>query len=260
MMSLTRDNQRTASYLLPAPGGEVVRQLLDEVEAAESRCAKLEGDELRARVVRRLKKYNPAWGDPDSFNRADAVANVVLDEIRAALAEGEKGGEVMHEKTLNEKYNSMVEEKAREKCRQSLASHPETCRDCKSVYDDCTAWKGYVGNYFGSHLITPDEVQKITATSEHDFRDDFRDIAAECAKITAEKNLAYGSSFSKSGAFLELLYPDGIKTEQFVDALLIARIFDKLMRIANRKDAFGESPYKDIIGYGLCGAVMDENT
>ena len=52
-MSLTRDNQRTASYLLPAPGGEVVRQLLDEVEAVEARCAKLEA-EGREREMRLL--------------------------------------------------------------------------------------------------------------------------------------------------------------------------------------------------------------
>ena len=39
--------------------------------------------------------------------------------------------------------------------------------------------------------------------------------------------------------------------------LTITRIIDKLFRIANRKDAFGESPYRDLTGYGLLGYVKD---
>lgn len=35
--------------------------------------------------------------------------------------------------------------------------------------------------------------------------------------------------------------------------LCIVRIFDKLMRIANKKDAFAESPYADLAGYALLG-------
>ena len=31
-----------------------------------------------------------------------------------------------------------------------------------------------------------------------------------------------------------------------------------IRRIATRKDAFGESPFKDIAGYGLIGVVADE--
>src|SRR5690625_4694585 len=69
-------------------------------------------------------------------------------------------------------------------------------------------------------------------------------IANEIGKLVQEKNEAYGNSFGKSGDFLKLLYPDGIKPEQYQDMLLVVRIFDKQMRIANKKDAFGESPYK----------------
>jgi len=39
--------------------------------------------------------------------------------------------------------------------------------------------------------------------------------------------------------------------------LTITRIIDKLFRIANRKDAFNESPYWDLTGYGLLGYVKD---
>jgi len=35
------------------------------------------------------------------------------------------------------------------------------------------------------------------------------------------------------------------------------RIIDKLFRIATQKEAFGESPYRDIAGYGLLGVMKD---
>lgn len=77
-------------------------------------------------------------------------------------------------------------------------------------------------------------------------------------ELTQMKNTAYGDSFAKSGDILEILYPHGIKPEQYRDALAIVRVIDKLFRIATRKDAFGESPWKDIAGYGILGAVSDE--
>lgn len=92
--------------------------------------------------------------------------------------------------------------------------------------------------------------QKTTA-------DRIRDLAREVGDLTAEKNDAYGSSFEVSGEFMKLVFPDGIHPDQYTDALLLVRIFDKQMRIASRKDAFGESPYRDIAGYGLCGELKD---
>jgi hypothetical protein len=83
-------------------------------------------------------------------------------------------------------------------------------------------------------------------------------IGKEVGELVEEKNAAYGSSFEKCGRFLELLYPNGLTPAQYDDALLLVRIFDKQMRIATRKDAFGESPYRDIAGYGLLGAAKDE--
>jgi hypothetical protein len=79
---------------------------------------------------------------------------------------------------------------------------------------------------------------------------------AALGRLVAEKNLAYGSSFERSGAFLALLYPDGLRPDQYVDALLLVRIFDKQMRVAHDAGAFGESPYRDIAGYGLLGAEL----
>lgn len=87
-----------------------------------------------------------------------------------------------------------------------------------------------------------------------------RRVAAEMGDLTAEKNAAYGDSFYVSGQVLALLYPDGVQPAQYGDMLAVARIIDKLGRIATRKDAFGESPFKDIAGYGLIGVVADEIT
>ena len=85
----------------------------------------------------------------------------------------------------------------------------------------------------------------------------YRALGEALGGLVDEKNQAYGSSFDKSGDFLALIYPNGINTDQYTDALLLVRIFDKMMRIANKKDAFGESPYNDIAGYGLLGAKKD---
>lgn len=84
---------------------------------------------------------------------------------------------------------------------------------------------------------------------------DYVALATEIGTLVEAKNAAYGSSFAKCGDFLRILYPDGIAPAQYQDALLIVRIFDKLMRIATAKDALGESPYRDITGYGLLGAA-----
>ena len=81
----------------------------------------------------------------------------------------------------------------------------------------------------------------------------FEKIGREVGKLVGEKNLAYGDSFSRSGECLRQMYPDGISPEKMDDALIIVRILDKLFRIANQKDAFGESPFKDICGYSLLG-------
>ena len=39
--------------------------------------------------------------------------------------------------------------------------------------------------------------------------------------------------------------------------LAITRVVDKLFRIANKKDAFGENPWQDIAGYGILGTANE---
>lgn len=86
----------------------------------------------------------------------------------------------------------------------------------------------------------------------------YEKLGKEIGGLCDKKNEAYGDSFSQVGKFLEILYPNGIPVSAYTDALCIVRIFDKLKRIATDKDAFSESPYRDIGGYALLGAMKDE--
>jgi len=83
----------------------------------------------------------------------------------------------------------------------------------------------------------------------------FEKIGTEIGKLVDEKNAAYGSSFEKSEEILKILYPNGIEPKQYKDMLAVTRIVDKLFRIATQKEAFGESPFKDIAGYGILGVA-----
>jgi hypothetical protein len=85
---------------------------------------------------------------------------------------------------------------------------------------------------------------------------DLRQLGTLIGKLVASKNEAYGNSFGTAGEALRLLYPKGIQTEQYDDMLALVRIWDKMKRIATHKDAFGESPFVDIAGYSLLGAVL----
>lgn len=72
-------------------------------------------------------------------------------------------------------------------------------------------------------------------------------------QLVSQKQAAYGDSFGKSQAILKTLWPDGIRPDQYHQVLTLVRIIDKMFRIANQPDAFGESPYQDIAGYALLG-------
>lgn len=85
----------------------------------------------------------------------------------------------------------------------------------------------------------------------------YEELGAELGSLVDKKNKAYGNAFIACGDFLKLIYPNGIDSDQYTDALLLVRIFDKMMRIGNQKNAFDESPYGDITGYGLLGLSKD---
>ncbi len=96
--------------------------------------------------------------------------------------------------------------------------------------------------------------------SENNILSVYKEIADSIGTLVAEKNKAYGDSFGQACKILEVLYPNGINTTQYRDALAITRVIDKLFRLANKKDAFGESPWRDICGYAILGVANDEAT
>jgi len=87
---------------------------------------------------------------------------------------------------------------------------------------------------------------------------DYIKIANEIGSLVAEKNIAYGDSFGQACKILEVLYPDGIQPNQYRDALAVTRVIDKLFRLANKRDAFGENPWKDICGYAILGVANEK--
>ena len=86
----------------------------------------------------------------------------------------------------------------------------------------------------------------------------FISIANSVGELVQEKNEAYGDSFAKSQEIVKILFPDGVQPGQYRDMLAITRVIDKLFRIATKKDAFGESPWRDICGYAILGIANDE--
>ena len=86
----------------------------------------------------------------------------------------------------------------------------------------------------------------------------YRTTGERIGQLVDEKNMAYGDSFHKSAIVMLALFPNGIPTEKYTDALAIVRIVDKLFRLANKKDAFGEDPMEDIAGYAIVSTGPEE--
>ena len=82
----------------------------------------------------------------------------------------------------------------------------------------------------------------------------YEKLAKSIARTLKGKQSAYGDSFGKSGDVLRALYPDGIPPDKYDDALAVVRVVDKLFRVATDRDAFGESPWRDIAGYAILAA------
>lgn len=84
----------------------------------------------------------------------------------------------------------------------------------------------------------------------------FAELASSVANLVTTKEKAYGSAFDKAGDFLKVLYPEGVKPEQYKDMLCTVRMFDKLMRIATSYEGTEEKKidaYSDLMGYSLLG-------
>lgn len=80
----------------------------------------------------------------------------------------------------------------------------------------------------------------------------FEIIGGKIGALVDNKNSAYGDAVGVTEEIVKLLYPNGIKPDQYGDLLSILRILDKICRIAlGDKSAFDESPWNDIAGYGI---------
>jgi hypothetical protein len=83
--------------------------------------------------------------------------------------------------------------------------------------------------------------------------DIFKQIGTRLGELVKEKNTAYGDSFRDSPRVIEVLFPNGIKPDQYINVLVITRILDKIFRIANKplskKDS--ENSWQDIAGYAI---------
>ena len=91
----------------------------------------------------------------------------------------------------------------------------------------------------------------------------YEQVGRELGELVDRKQKEYGDSVAKSAEILEILYPEGVPVYAYQKMLLIVRILDKLSRVSQQgkdgRDLGGESPFKDIAGYGLLGAIKDHD-
>lgn len=90
----------------------------------------------------------------------------------------------------------------------------------------------------------------------------FASLGAQVGHLVDAKQTQYGDSVGKTAKILSILFPEGIRPYQYSDLQLIVRILDKIARLAQRgadgEDLGGESPFRDLAGYGLLGLDKDE--
>ncbi len=86
----------------------------------------------------------------------------------------------------------------------------------------------------------------------------YSNIGERIGQLVQVKNEQYGDAFNKSGDFLKILFPDGIKPEQYKDMLGLVRVFDKQMRIAHGNQG-NENAWNDIAGYGILKSVKEDD-
>lgn len=120
----------------------------------------------------------------------------------------------------------------------SKCVHLETCQIAKNYVEYCSSFKNI--------LIG------VTNTAKGESTGTYEEKGRQVGALVDKKNKQYGDSFAKSGGILAILYPNGVKPEQYRDMLGVTRVLDKLFRIANG-DQGEESAWSDISGYGLLG-------
>ena len=79
----------------------------------------------------------------------------------------------------------------------------------------------------------------------------YEEIGRTIGALVDEKNKAYGNSFHHAGELLKIMYPEGVRPDQYQRMLYTVRVIDKLFRLATQPEAFGENPVEDVAGYSL---------
>ena len=97
----------------------------------------------------------------------------------------------------------------------------------------------------------------LTCGKTAPYAGDYVKKAVEIGELVERKQKEYGDSWGKAGRILEILYPDGVRPDQYHTFLGITRVIDKLCRLANGNQG-EENAWEDLAGYGLLGAVGGE--
>jgi hypothetical protein len=126
----------------------------------------------------------------------------------------------------------------------------------KPPIDGYTYYNVVTGDYA---VELPDDIFATGGcTAPYNSPSIFEQIAHDIGVLVTQKNKAYGDSFSQSHRIIDVLYPNGVKPEQYRDMLATIRIVDKLFRIATNKGYGGENPWRDVAGYAIL-AVSNES-
>lgn len=159
---------------------------------------------------------------------------------------------------------------AKDKCEvvEDVEKSCKTCNYC-GVFDDCLL-TSECDDFSGWQISEQVKVKPLTEKQIDDQLAEiagvgqdaptvkqagkFENIGRALGELVDEKQQAYGDAITAVEQMMMVLYPNGVNPDQFRDMLLMVRIMDKQCRIAKGdKSAFGESPFKDIAGYGLLG-------
>ena len=77
----------------------------------------------------------------------------------------------------------------------------------------------------------------------------------EAYDTVVEKNRKYGDSFAKAALELLIMFPNGVKPDEYGKFLFLGRLFDKMNRLASAQADEDEDINLDILGYALLNYV-----
>ncbi len=89
------------------------------------------------------------------------------------------------------------------------------------------------------------------AESPVQFHDVILKTCADLGPFLVAKNEAYGDASRRIVSVLQSFYPDGIPHGQIQNCYYMIQILNKLSRIAENNDPFGEDPWLDCAGYSI---------